>query len=215
MTKKQPNSKSGSYRIERRTLLALFSLGAVGCVPNTKAESGSDSSNPIDEDNHSLPRKLTRYPQPVPAEILDYRQYIPAGKTIHHTAAWRTIADEGRDKLEEFFEVTEITFIIDGEKVTPSEGSWSWEKIPRTNNERGDQAQWRRQWTYSTSPKEPGTYAFEVEINYNQPFTSKVGWGESKTRSGVRTHEGRYSVTHPSSLPTSQSIGSKSGAHYG
>lgn len=215
MTEKKPNSKSSSYRIERRTLLALFSLGAVGCVPNTSAEPRSDSSSPIDEGDHSLPRKLTRYPQPVPAEVLDYRQYVPAGKTIHHTAAWRTIADEGRDKLEEFFEVTEVTFIIDGEKVTPSEGSWSWEKIPQTNNERDDQAQWRRQWTYSTSPKEPGTYAFEVEINYNQPFRSKVDWGESKTRRGVRTHEGRYSVTHSSSFPTLQSIRSKSGANHG
>lgn len=214
MTREPSNTSTGSYSINRRALLALFSLGTVSSVPKAVAARKDDLSNSPDRSGRVLPWEQTRYPRPLSAEELGHRQYVPAEKTIHHTVAWKTVADEDRGKLEEFFEVAEFKFRIDGKKVSPSEGSWSWEKVFRTNAESDSQAQWRRQWTYSTPPKDPGTHEFGVVINYNQPFTSKVSGGESKTRSGVQAYEGEYTVTQPLS-PTSQSIGSELDASHG
>ncbi|QZY01179.1 hypothetical protein [Halobaculum rubrum] len=194
MTEQPSDSKIDSYSINRRAVLTLFSLGAVSSVPKAVAEQNSDTSSSTEQSRHRLPWKQTRYPHPVSAEELGNRQYVPAGKRIHHTGVWGTVGDEPREKLEEFFQVTDLSFIIDGERISSSEGWWNWEKIPSTDTETENQAQWRRVWTYSTPPKEPGTYEYKVIESYSQPFTTKVAEGESETLRGVQTREGRYTV---------------------
>jgi len=201
MSEEQSDSTPGSYRINRRGLLALFGLGTVSPVRIIESNRSRDTTSPAKK--ISAFRRFIRYPQPVSAEKLNHFQYVPAQETIHHTAAWKTVADENREKLETFFEATEISFTIDDEKVVSSDGSWSWEKIPAENTE-GNHAQWRREWTYSTPPKQPGTHDFEATVSYSRPFTSKVSGGESKTFEGVQTYEGCYTVIQPSSLFASQ-----------
>lgn len=212
MSEEQSDSTSGSYRINRRGLLALFGFGAVSPVRNIGSNQSENTPSPTEKVS-VLPR-FTRYPQPVSAEKINHLQYVPAQETVHHTAAWKTVADESREKLETFFEVTEISFTIDGEKVAPSDGSWSWEKISADITE-SNQAQWRREWTYSTPPKQLGTHDFEATVSYSRPFTSKVSGGESKTREGVQTYEGCYTVIQPSSLLSSQPHWPESDSNHG
>jgi len=212
MSEEQSDSTPGSYRINRRGLLALFGLGAVSPVRGIGPNRSKDTTSPAEKVS-ALPQ-FTRYPQPVSAEKLNHLQYVPAQEAVHHTAAWKTVADENREKLETFFEVTEISFVIDGEKIAPSDGSWSWAKIHADNTE-SNRAQWRREWTYSTPPKQPGTHNFEATVSYSRPFTSKVSGGESKTREGVQTYEGRYTVIQPSSLLPSQAHWSESDSNHG
>lgn len=202
MSEEHSDSIPGSYRINRRGLLALVGFGTVSPVRNIGSNQSENTPSPREKVS-TLPQ-FTRHPQPVPAEKLNHHQYVPAQETVNHRAAWKTVADESRGKLETFFEVTEISFTIDGEKVAPSDGSWSWEKISADDTE-STQSQWRREWTYSTPPKQPGAHDFEATVSYSRPFTSKVPGGESKTREGVQTYEGCYTVIQPSSLLSSQS----------
>lgn len=200
MSEEQSDSTHGSYRINRRGLLALFGFGTVSPVRNIGSNQSENTTSPTEKVSPS-PR-FTRYPRPVSAEKFNQLQYVPAQETIHHTAAWKTVADESREKLETFFDITEITFTIDGEKVAPSDGSWSWERIPAHDTE-STQTQWQREWTYSTPPKDPGTHEFGATVNYSRPFTSKVPGAGNQTREGVERYEGFYTVMQPYSLLSS------------
>lgn len=205
MTDDQSNSETGLYSVGRRGLLALFSVGPISRIPEAAGKSENHSSDETQQSHSSLPWKETRYPLPVSAEELGFRQYVPTGETIHHTAAWKTVDNEDRKKLKEFFRVTDITFTIDGDEIRPTEGNWKWDLISRSATENRCYKQWERQWSYSTPPKEPGIYDFEVEVVYNQPFISITSEGET-IREGTEMRHGTYLVGQPGSHPDLEAI---------
>jgi len=177
-------------RLNRRALLSVLGWGALQSIPNVTAQHRA-SPRPSED---AYPRRYTEYPKPIPVEELGHRQYAHSSENIHHTVAWRTVADEGREKLEEFFAVTDISVIVDGQKVPLAEGQWSWERFNTTDSEKNDRPQWRRIWTYSVPPKEPGTYQFDVVVRYTRPYASKTTESESVIRNGMHRHEGKYTV---------------------
>jgi len=180
-------------RLNRRALLSVLGWGALQSIPNVTAQ--QRASPRFSEDEYtSHPRRYTKYPKPLPVEELGHRQYIPSGEDIHHSVAWRTVANEAREKLEEFIAAAEISVIVDGQKVPLAEGEWAWDRFSTTDSEKNDQPQWRRIWTYTVPPKEPGTYRFDVVVRYTRPYRSKNPEGESVTHDGIQTHQGKYTV---------------------
>ncbi len=179
--------------LNRRALLSVLGWGALQSIPNVTAQ--QRASPQFSENEYTChPRRHTEYPKPLPVEELGHRQYVPSGEAIHHTVSWRTVANETREKLEEFFAAAEISVIVDGQEVPLSEGEWAWERFSTTDSEKNDQPQWRRIWTYTVPPKEPGTYGFGVVLRYTRPYRSKNSEGESVTRDGIQTHRGKYTV---------------------
>lgn len=179
--------------LNRRTLLSVLGWGALQSIPNVTALQRASPRTSEDEYT-SYPRRYTEYPKPLSVEELGHRQYVPSGEDIYHTVAWRTVADETREDLEEFFAAAEISVIVDGQKVSLAEGEWTWERFSTTDPDENERPQWRRIWTYSVPPKKPGTYRFGVVVRYTRSYTSKNQEGGSVTRDGVHTHEGKYTV---------------------
>lgn len=188
-----------SPEFERRRLLELATFGVASVLTPGAASATSGAETPIPDNATSVDEPIvTSNPILLPDTILGVAQYVPAGMPIYHRLAWKTVGEEDRKVLEDLKTVTDYSFIIDGERIDESAGTWTIEKIDpeqqQLKNSDTSSEYWRLEWRYRTFPRQPGIYEFTTKVRFTESFTSKISERKTKERSGTYQYHGSYEV---------------------